>query len=65
MTRSERMDVPDETWSRRALLSGAGKAALSATAVGLIVGCESIAQSDKAADPAATASGLPDSVPAW
>ncbi len=53
MTSNERMDAPDETWSRRALLSGAGKAALSATAVATIVGCESIAQSDKAADPAA------------
>ena len=46
------MDAPDENRSRRALLSGAGKAVLSATAVGLIVGCESIAQSDKAPDPA-------------
>ena len=53
MTKMMRMEATDETWSRRALLSGAGKAALSATAVAMIVGCESIAQSDKAADPAA------------
>jgi len=39
--------------TRRAMLTGTAKATLSATAVALLVGCESMAQDNKMADPAA------------
>ncbi len=46
--------TPAALASRRLFMSGLGKATLSAAAVGLIVGCESMASQDKmTADPAA------------
>jgi len=46
--------TPAALASRRLFMSGLGKATLSATAVGLVVGCESMASQDKmAANPAA------------